>query len=107
ILRLTVTDTVGTTAVVKSTFTIDRLLMSGWPQATNVRFPSPPAVADLDPAFPGLEIAAIGEDQMLYVWHKDGTSAPGWPLKVLRSIYSAQFQTPAVGDLDGDGTLEI
>ena len=39
---------------------------------------------------------------MLYAWHADGTAVPGWPQSVGYVISS-----PAVADLDGDGTLEV
>src|SRR6266849_6135934 len=102
IIRLTVTDTAGVTAVTTTSVVIDRTLMSGWPQSLNLRFRGAPAIANLDPAFPGLEIAARGSDGMLYVWHKDGTLAPGWP-----KYAGGGLSAPAVGDLDGNGTLEI
>ena len=102
IIRLLVTDTAGATATAQTTFAIDRTLMTGWPQALGANFISTPAVAELDPAAAGMEIAARGFDGNLYVWHKDGTLVSPFPMWA-----GWGYGSPAVGDLDHDGTLEI
>lgn len=64
---------------------------------------SSPAAADLD--FDGIPelIAASWNDSTVAVWKTDGTLFPGWPRKGTAPFWSA----PAVGDIDGDGGLEI
>jgi subtilisin family serine protease len=39
----------------------------------------------------------------LYVWDLNGNSLPGWPV----SINNKDFGAPALGDVDGDGEMEI
>ena len=76
----------------------------GWPQIYGVGGESHhPTVADLDPNSPGLEIAFGTVTGWVYLFHADGTLADGWPVPVDGEIWNA----PAVGDLDGDGTLEL
>ncbi|MDF1564725.1 MAG: S8 family serine peptidase [Deltaproteobacteria bacterium] len=65
-----------------------------------------------------LEIVAGAMDGYLYVWDQDGSDHPGFPLEVTDGD-GARYQgtlerrreriigTPAVGDLDGDGSPEI
>ena len=101
-IRLMVTDAGSQTATATTSIVIDRQIMDGWPQAPETHFYGTPAVADLDPAFPGNEVIACGYDGKVYAWHKDATAVPGWPV-------SDHWDTssPAVGDLDRDGSLEI
>jgi hypothetical protein len=88
-----------------------------------------PSVGDLDSSYPGLEIVASAGDGHVYAWHADGTPVPGWPV-VLRAPHTVatmdpqtQFYTfnsnvqaedggmvlvtPSLGDIDGDGELEV
>ena len=90
---------------------------------------SAPAIGDLDPNYPGLEIVAGAADSHVYAWHADGTPVPGWPV-ILRDpakvgsmdpltrfyeraegsgteVGSKIIVTPSLGDLDGDGDLEV
>lgn len=69
-----------------------------------------PVVADLDPAYPGLEIVTTtgGESSggttwgSIFVIHADGTNATGWPVNA-----QGFASTPALADFNGDGTPEI
>ena len=66
-----------------------------------------PVLGDLD-GDGTLEIIVAALDAHVYVWHHDGTPMAGWP--VLLSDGDQQrriIQTPALGDLDGDGAPEI
>jgi len=92
-------------------------------------FSSQPAAADLDPAVDGFELIAGSNDGHVYAWHADGSPMPGWPVLLRdpakvesvdpvthRVTYTddaeARFgrkvlATPSVGDVDGDGDLEV
>jgi hypothetical protein len=64
---------------------------------------SAPAVADLDPARPGLEIVVGATDGRLHVIGADGMPLTGWP-----RLFSGYFASGAViADLDRDGELEF
>jgi hypothetical protein len=92
-------------------------------------FVSQPSAADLDPTVAGLELLAGSNDGHVYAWHADGSLVRGWPVLLRdpakvkavdpvthRVTYnddaSARFgrkvlATPTVGDVDGDGELEV
>ncbi|MCZ6783958.1 MAG: S8 family serine peptidase, partial [Proteobacteria bacterium] len=87
-----------------------------------------PTLADLD-GQPGLEILVAAADGHLYAWHDDGSEVEGFPVRVadpervdldpvtgkatpiagqdVRTRGRKLIGSPAVGDLDGDGTPEI
>lgn len=90
---------------------------------------SAPAIGDLDPKHPGLEIVVGANDGHIYAWHQDGTLVNGWPV-ILRdptkvasmdpvtrffeytddaaqAIGGKVLVSPSLGDLDADGDLEI
>lgn len=94
-------------------------------------FMASPVLADIDGDDGGrLEIVAAGMDRHLYAWNDDGSSVPGFPLLVVDMDKAASVDpqshrvdfkpdvgavfnqgaivdTPAVGDLTGDGKPEI
>ena len=84
----------------------DGTVVAGWPQATDHGVPGSPAVGDLD-GDGDLEVVAgslcAGEQVGVYAWHHDGTVVAGWP----RTIFVGVEGSPALGDLDKDGDLEI
>lgn len=93
-------------------------------------FAGGPTLANLDGSADGsLEILAGATDRHLYAWYHDGTPVPGWPV-LLRDpakvaavdpatgtvtlvpganaeIGAKIIRAPSVGDLDGDGDLEV
>ena len=92
----------------------DGQTLPGWPRFVRDTVWSSAAMADLDGD--GLLEVIIGVDTHkdaapfntpdgggLYVFRRDGQLVPGWPQFIGQVIYAA----PAVGDLDGDGKLEI
>jgi len=99
-------------------FVLDRSLVVGMSDSDNVYdygFFGAPALADLDEDG-DLEIIVGAMDAWVYVFHHDGTFLDGWPLE-LRHEYeffgevvsngARIISSPAVGDIDGDGRLEI
>ncbi|MCL5994589.1 MAG: FG-GAP-like repeat-containing protein [Chloroflexi bacterium] len=85
----------------------DRLLNGGW---------SSPALGDIDND--GLPEVVVGTDSppwggegtapdyskaTIWALNGDSTNVPGWPVAVSQKVQSS----PALGDIDGDGRLEI
>lgn len=89
----------------------DGTAVGGWPIALNDTIWSSPALADIDRD--GYLEIIIGTDHFLldpyspggslHVYNGDGTALPGFPQYIDQVIYSS----PAVGDLDNDGWLDI
>jgi hypothetical protein len=102
-------------------------LLSGFPVSTNPEFSKPedrnennvldrgifaaPVLGDLDQDGK-LDIVVGAMDQRVYAWKGDGTPVNGWP--VLARDLGEPFpqgarivSMPALGDLDGDGSLEV
>lgn len=59
------------------TLTLTTPLLAGWPVAIDTPLSSAPAIGDLDPLAPGLEIVVIDASGIVYAWHADGTSLAG------------------------------
>jgi len=71
--------------------------------------PAGVVLAELD-GVPGLEmiISERGNTQAIHVFNKDGQELPGWPRSLLGVPGTRwNWATPAVGDIDGDGSPEI
>ncbi|MGB8658583.1 MAG: S8 family serine peptidase [Candidatus Zixiibacteriota bacterium] len=68
------------------------------------------AVADIDQSG-DLEVVVFGMDQERYLvcaFKKDGTEPPGYPIVLSELTAGLWFGNhPALGDLDGDGSMEI
>lgn len=103
----------------------DGTVVEGFPQRTNLSlsrgttdedhlvdhgFFSSPVLADLDDDG-NLEIIAASMDQHIYVFRHDGTEQPGWPVRVRDKKHEEKSDrimcTPAVGDVNADGLLDI
>ncbi len=89
-------------------FNSDGSLFPGWPQALP-ELPGSPAIADIDnddefEIVAGTFQGPVGPDPFdLYAWEIDGNVINGFPVSLSGVIKS----TPAIGDLDDDGTKEI
>ena len=101
---------------------------SGWPQLTDdpasgarMNVPiegstghsgwfkhSSPSLGNLD-ADPASEIAIGSLDGKVYVWNPDGSRVPGWPrrLDAPNTFAGPVNGTPAIGDIDGNGSNEV
>ena len=78
--------------------------LPGWPIAVGGNVRSTAALVDLDPTYAGLEIIVGVQDGTVQAWHADGTRVPGWPVTAGNFVERC---SPAVGDVDGDGNLEV
>jgi VCBS repeat protein len=78
--------------------------VAGWPRPVLANVRASPVLADLDPAFPGLEVVVGVQDGTVWAWHHDGSLVSGWP--VLAGNFVERC-SPAIGDVDGDGDLEV
>jgi len=58
-----------------------------------------------------LEIIIGGMDQLVYAFAADGSAVPGWPVRAVFPGYEGSgsriIGSPALGDLDGDGILDV
>jgi hypothetical protein len=84
---------------------LDLPQMLGWPKTmgTNPLYsPSGVALADIT-RDDTLEIIAGSTDGRLYAWDFKGNLLPGFPVTVGNRIQSP----PAIGDIDGNGSMEI
>lgn len=78
--------------------------INGWPRTSANFVTTPPALADIDGD--GTDEIFIGEeDWKLHGYRADGTVLPGWP--VAPFLGGQERHTPAIGDIDADGDLEI
>lgn len=78
------------------------------PMTTLGHYLSSPRVADLDNDGE-LEIVVHSKDFKLYAWEKTGMLMEGWPQDVTGDFSYQYFvaSSPAISDLDNDGSLEI
>ncbi len=75
-------------------------IQEGWPQEVDSSTDCRLVIADLDG---DNESEILGcDEERVYAWHHDGTLMEGWPVYTGPRPY-----TPSVGDLDGDGKMEV
>ncbi len=65
---------------------------------------SSPALGDIDPSFPGLEIVFTSKNNFVHALRADGQEVAGWPQGVMVTSGDA---SPVIADLDRDGRLEV
>ncbi|MBN2391084.1 MAG: VCBS repeat-containing protein [Anaerolineae bacterium] len=87
----------------------DSSLVPGFPIQTEQHIHSSPALGDID-GDGYLEIVSgvgrgitTGRQNIVYAWNHDGTPLPNWP----RETTNPMLAPPALGDIDGDGELEV
>lgn len=105
-LRLT-TSTSTVTNSHEIAIYLDPLLKKGWPQ----QIPYSPGVSTYmfsthtiaDVNADGTSEIIIGYENNIYIFQSDGKFLPGWPQRIGYKIQ----KSPVVGDLDGDGYMEI
>ncbi len=79
---------------------------SGWPRQVAEILSGPPILGDIDgDGF--LEIILAGEDE-IYAYNYTGSLVSNFPVRLSRSTNMGLIlSTPVLGDLDGDGQLDI
>ena len=108
-LRLIATASSGITSQYSIKVTLDKDLVKGWPKLISrgtrcTICEATPTVDDLDNDGVS-EVVITSPDNKLYVFRKDGTDFPGFPVSVNPGEF---FSWPAnVADLDNDGKQEI
>jgi len=130
-LKLTVQDTAGRTARMRRAVYVhhDPDALPGFPRKLESSLEASPNLVDLD-GDGVLDIIQADADGQVHVLHGDGQELPGWPVRLglLSEVdpsvpgnhgSSPGFQalgadlspsiisSPAAGDLDGDGTVEV
>ncbi|MDY6878317.1 MAG: VCBS repeat-containing protein [Chloroflexota bacterium] len=86
----------------------DSTNVNGFPVTTEQVIHSSPALGDIDgdgqlEIVVGVGWGTDGRENIVYAWNHDGTLLSNWP-RVTDSVMKAP---PALGDIDGDGVLEV
>ena len=80
--------------------------VAGWPLVVDAweRETAQIVVGDIDRLPDGRsEVVAVGSGGIVHVWDASGNELPGWPVDLRKGVDAR----PSLGDLDGDGYLEI
>ncbi len=80
-------------------------LFPGWPVLVDESFSGSPALADLDGNESRELILAGWDTKRIYALGADGFLLPGWPVEI--GLGRWLRTSPAVGDLDGDGRMDV
>ncbi|MGB9721041.1 MAG: T9SS type A sorting domain-containing protein [bacterium] len=78
----------------------------GWPQATGHHVDASPVLADID-GDSLYEVFVGSIDNRMYGWNYLGQPLPSWPNIVGNGVYEGIISSPAIGDIDNDGILDI
>ena len=81
-------------------------IVSGFPVVADDGIVATPAVIDLDKDGRN-DIVVPAVDGKLYAWSGSGGLLPGFPEKISKTGNPRVESSPAVGDVDGDGNIEI
>ena len=89
-----------------------RLFAFRWDGSAQPNFPvslggvvnTSPALGKLDPGHVGLQIVVLTKGNQVRVLNGDGQEVSGWPRNVMVLETNA---SPAIGDIDHDGSLEV
>jgi FG-GAP-like repeat len=87
-----------------SAYTGAGAVLPGWPRASAGYVATPPSLADVNQDRRD-EIFVEEEDWHLHAYQATGALLPGWP--TTEFVGGQERHTPAIADLDGDGSLEI
>ena len=79
----------------------------GWPTDVYDYVFSSPNFGDIDPYYPGLEIVVGAFDGWIYAWHCDGTPVVADDGRLFYSGSNPIWSSPALGDVNGDGLIDI
>lgn len=109
-LVFSISSSIGLTVSNENTSsgTFDIPYQEGWPQETTGKIDSSPVIADLDND--GMMEIIVGSGGAFdstfkaYVFNYDGSIKNGWPVSL---VGNEIVGSPAIGDLDSDGDLEI
>ena len=85
-------------------FNGDGTNVAGWSAVAGGAVRTKPAVGDIDGDL-DIEIIAAAKDGYVYAWHTDGTTISGFPKSV--GSYEIDEGSVTLGDLDGDGILDV
>jgi hypothetical protein len=100
----------------------DKDIVAGWPKVLPGDVEASPVLADLDGDNRN-ELVVANSDGVVHAFERDGRDMKGWPAhtgpipmhpgshavrsREIRKAHGAVLASPAVGDLDRDGTLEV
>ncbi|MCL7414158.1 MAG: PGF-pre-PGF domain-containing protein [ANME-2 cluster archaeon] len=84
----------------------DGTIFPNWPVIIGGSVRSQPAFGDID-GDGELEIVVNALDNKTYALNIDGSNVSGWPRSISSFGVTIEYQSPAVGDIDNDGTDEV